>query len=62
MTADARRAFVHEPQGDGTLSVINAQTNALDTFYQPDDERGDEHDSCGHGAHLGGLCAAADGD
>jgi YVTN family beta-propeller protein len=30
MTADAKRAFVLN-QGDGTVSVINAQTNALDT-------------------------------
>jgi DNA-binding beta-propeller fold protein YncE len=29
MTADARRAFVMN-QGDGTVSVINSQTNALD--------------------------------
>ena len=34
MTADARRAFVLN-QGDGTVSVINAQTNALDTFTSP---------------------------
>jgi DNA-binding beta-propeller fold protein YncE len=30
MTADTRRAFIMN-QGDGTVSVINAQTNALDT-------------------------------
>jgi YVTN family beta-propeller protein len=30
MTADARRAFILN-QGDGTVSVINAQTNQLDT-------------------------------
>jgi DNA-binding beta-propeller fold protein YncE len=30
MTADAKRAFILN-QGDGTVSVINAQTNALDT-------------------------------
>ena len=30
MTADGRRAFVMN-RGDGTVSVINAQTNALDT-------------------------------
>ena len=31
MTADARRAFVMN-KGDGTVSVINSQTNTLDTF------------------------------
>ena len=31
MTADGRRAFVMN-QGDGTVSVINAQTNQLDTL------------------------------
>lgn len=31
MTADARRAFVMN-KGDGTVSVINAQTNLLDTI------------------------------
>jgi YVTN family beta-propeller protein len=31
MTADTRRAFIMN-QGDGTVSVINAQTNALDTI------------------------------
>ena len=31
MTADARRAFIMN-KGDGTVSVINSQTNALDTF------------------------------
>ncbi len=34
MTADARRAFVLN-KGDGTLSVINSQTNTLDTFASP---------------------------
>ena len=34
MTSDARRAFVLN-KGDGTLSVINSQTNALDRFTNP---------------------------
>ena len=34
MTSDGRRAFVMN-QGDGTVSVINAQTNALDSFHDP---------------------------
>ncbi len=34
MTPDGRRAFVLN-QGDGTISVINSQTNALDTFHSP---------------------------
>lgn len=32
MTADSRRAFILN-KGSNTVSVINAQTNALDTFY-----------------------------
>ena len=34
MTSDGRRAFIMN-QGDGTVSVINAQTNELDTFTDP---------------------------
>ena len=34
MTSDGRRAFIMN-QGDGTVSVINAQTNQLDTFTDP---------------------------
>jgi YVTN family beta-propeller protein len=34
MTADGRRAFILN-QGGGTVSVINAQTNQLDTFTSP---------------------------
>ena len=34
MTADGRRAFILN-QTDGTVSVINAQANALDTFTDP---------------------------
>jgi len=34
MTADARRAFIMN-QGDGTVSVINAQTNQLDIVPMP---------------------------
>jgi DNA-binding beta-propeller fold protein YncE len=36
MTTDGRRAFILN-QTDGTVSVINAQTNALDTFHDPTD-------------------------
>jgi DNA-binding beta-propeller fold protein YncE len=39
MTADGRRAFILN-QTDGTVSVINAQTNALDTFHDPTDPNG----------------------
>jgi YVTN family beta-propeller protein len=39
ISTDGKRAFIQN-KGDGTVSVINVQTNQLDTFHDPTDPTG----------------------